>query len=174
MISLAKNASMPGYVPDYMASSISKIDFQKLAADGIKYIAFDADHTLVPYRGIVLDPQTAQFLASQKNSFKEWCIASNRVTNDLHGIAEALDVHVIRASATVRKPSRKFYQWVIDYFGARPEEIAMIGDKLLADVWGGNRSGLKTVWVEHLGKDGPLDKLIGLRRIERRLLKRYL
>lgn len=174
MIVVDKNDKTPGYVPDYIARSIGEIDFKQLAKDGIKYLAFDADHTLVPYRGIELDPKTKAYLRKQKKLFKGWCIASNRITNDLEGIATALDAHVIRASLSIRKPRRKFYAWVIEYFEAKPNEIAMVGDKLLADVWGGNRSGLRTVWVEHLGKDGPLDYVIRLRRIERKLLKRYL
>lgn len=174
MITVQRNDKTPGYVPDYIATSISSIDFKLLAAKGIKYVAFDADHTLVPYRGIELPPATLKYLRQQQKLFKGWCIASNRVTNDLDGIAQALDAAVIRATPFTRKPSRGFYERVLQHFDAKPSEIAMIGDKLLADVWGGNRAGLTTVWVEHLGKDGPLDALIRLRKIERRLLRHYL
>ena len=171
---LKKTKSAPNHVPDYTARSIADIDFKALANAGIKYVAFDADHTLVHYRGIKLDAETSKYLQNNKKYFKDWCIASNRVTNDLQDIGADLKGHVIRASATVRKPSRKFYDRVIAHFQADPSEIVMIGDKLLSDVWGAKRMGLQTVWVEHLGKNGPLDAMIGLRRIERWLLRHYL
>jgi len=174
MIEINRGALTPLYVPDFIATSITAIDFKKLKKRGIKYIAFDADHTLVPYRGIELSKDTDTYLRKQRDLFEGWCIASNRVTNDLDGIADALNARVIRATLLHRKPGKQFYKRVLKHFDARPHEIAMIGDKVLADVWGGNRAGLVTVWVEHLGKDGPLDRLVRLRKIEKKLLKQYL
>ncbi len=156
-----------------MATSIEDIDFKLLASSGIKYVAFDADSTLVPYMGVELSQSTKDFLAEKKALFKHWCIASNRVTNDLNGIATDLQAGVIRADLKVRKPRRAFYERVLNYFDAKPDEVVMIGDKLLADIWGGKRAGLTTVWVERLGRDGPFDTIIRLRHFERKLLKKY-
>lgn len=174
MIALDKEVNTPLYVPDYMASSIEKIDFKLLAEKGIEYIAFDADSTLVPYRGIELAKSTRAYMRRHKKLFKGWCIASNRITNDLQPIADALGVDVVRAGLRTRKPKRRFFRRVLRHFNAQPRQVAMIGDKLLADVWGGNRAGFTTVWVEHLGRDSLTDRLTKLRRIEKRFLKRYI
>lgn len=173
MIAIEKDSTSPTFVPDYLATSIEDIDFVLLARQGIKYVAFDADSTLVPYRGIELTPQTAKFLKKQKKLFSSWCIASNRVTNDLHGIAETLEAGVVRATLTTRKPKRKFFKRVLQHFDAPAHEIVMVGDKLFADVWGANRVGMKTVWVEHLGKDSLFDRITHLRRFQKRFLKHY-
>jgi len=165
--------NQPAFVPDFIATSLEEVDFALLHKKGIRYIAFDADSTLVPYRGRTLEPKLKQFLNQQRRLFKEWCIASNSLTNDLEQLTTGFKIHIIRATLFTRKPSRRFFKRVTDYFGAQPTEIAMIGDKLIADVWGAKRAGLTTVWVTKLGPDSLHDKLFGTRFLERFLMRRY-
>lgn len=174
MIALQRASKTPLYVPDYMANSVTDIDFARLAKEGIKYVAFDADSTLVPYRGVKIAPSTLKHLMKQRKLFEKWCIASNRITDDLEPLGRSIDAGVIRADILIRKPDIRFFRYVLEYFQAEPEEVVMIGDKLIADVFGAQRAGFKTVWVEKLGRDSLLDRLIHLRKLEKRLLKRYL
>ncbi len=173
MIHIKREPRTPRFVPDYMAKSIADIDFNLLAEQGIRYVAFDADSTLVPWRGVEIAPSTRKFLREKQKLFKGWCIASNRITNDLEPLAESIGAGIVQASWTVRKPQRRYFKWVTKYFKAKPSEIVMIGDKLLADIFGAKRAGFTTVWVEHLGTDSPIDQMVRLRQIERRLLKKY-
>lgn len=160
-------------VPDYIAKSIEDVDFNQLKKSGIKYVAFDADSTLVPFRGRALSDDLQAFLKKQKGLFNDWCIASNRPLNDLEPLGQSIAAKVIRAKGLRRKPQRAFFKRVVKYFGAEPNKIAMIGDKLIADIWGAKRMGMQTVWVEHIGSDSPWDKLIQTRRWEKRLMKRF-
>lgn len=173
MKALRKEVNTSYFVPDYMARSLKDVDFAELRSQGIRFIAFDADSTLVAFRGRALSQDTKEFLLQQRQLFDDWCIASNRITNDLLPLGQSIDAQVIRATWTVRKPQRRFFDQVIRHFGGRPAEIAMIGDKLFADMWGANRAGLVTVWVEKVGPDNPLDQLFQTRRIEHWILKRY-
>lgn len=173
MIALEQGSKTPQYVPDYLATAVTDIDFERLARDGVKYVAFDADSTLVDYRGVEIAPATLKHLIKYRPLFKGWCIASNRITNDLLPLANSIDAGVVQATWWTRKPSRRFFSRVLRYFKAQPAEVVMIGDKLVADIYGANRSGLKTVWVEHLGRDSLFDRLIHLRKIEKRVLKRF-
>ena len=175
MRELPRKNTTPRFVPDYMASSLLDVDFKELKRRGVKYVAFDADSTLVPSRGKLLDPKTEAFLKKNRSLFKDWCIASNRITNDLLPLAKSMDAHVIQATIVIRKPQRRFFRWVLDYFkAAKPSEIAMIGDKLIADMYGGKRAGMTTVWVEKIGRDNPWDVLIQVRRWEKQLMKSYI
>lgn len=169
-----RDISTPQYVPDYMANSLHGIDFKELKKSGVNHIAFDADSTLVHFRGRVLPEETKEFLQRQRKLFKSWVIASNRITNDLLPLAESMDAQVIRATLTNRKPQRRFFDQVIRHFGARPREIAMVGDKLMADIWGAKRAGMVTVWVEKIGPDSPWDSVIRLRRWEKWWLRKFL
>lgn len=175
MRELQKKPGTPLFVPDYMASSLLDVDFELLKKRGIKYIAFDADSTLVPSRGKLLDAKSKAFLKKNRPLFTDWCIASNRITNDLLPLAKSMDAHVIQATVTIRKPQRRFFKWVLDYFKTKKaSEIAMVGDKLIADIYGAKGSGMTTIWVEKIGKDNPWDMLIQVRRWERQLMKAYL
>ena len=173
MKQLKREANTPRFVPDYLATSLLDVDFDELKRRGVKYIAFDADATLVHYRGKALSSETKIFLQQNRNKFVKWCIASNRVTNDLLPLAESMDAQVIRASWFIRKPSIRFFDWVIRHFGAKPHEIAMIGDKLIADMYGGKRAGMITVWVERIGKDSRHDTFFRVRQFEKYLMRRY-
>lgn len=175
MRELQKKQGTPRFVPDYMAQSLLDVDFELLKKRGIKYIAFDADSTLVPSRGKLLDAKSEAFLKKYRPLFKDWCIASNRITNDLLPLAKSMDAQVVQATVTIRKPQRRFFAWVLAYFkAAKPSEIAMVGDKLIADMYGAKRAGMTTIWVEKIGKDNPWDMLIQVRRWERQLMKAYL
>ena len=171
---LQRDKSTPRFVPDFMAESVLDIDFELLKKRGVKYIAFDADSTLVPFRGRVLSKKSEKFLKIKRPLFKSWCIASNRVIDDLKPLAQKIDAHLIQASLFNRKPQKRFFQRVIDYFKPKdPSEIAMIGDKLIADMYGAKRMGLTTVWVERIGNDGLHDRVIQTRRFERKLMQPY-
>lgn len=174
MIALERGVNTPRYVPDYIASSIADIDFKKLAKIGIRYVAFDADSTLVPYRGVKVATKTVAYLRDQQQLFKHWCIASNRITNDLPPLAESINASIVQATLRVRKPQLRYFQRVLRHLKAKPSEVVMIGDKLIADMFGAKRAGFTTVWVEHLGRDSLIDRITHLRQIEKRLLKRYM
>lgn len=161
------------FAPDYLATSMSDIDFEQLVKDGVTHIAFDADSTLVNFRGKILEKDVKQLLLSKRHLFKGWCVASNRIQDDLHELAASIDAQVVRATITVRKPQKRYFKRVINHLNANPNKIAMVGDKLFADVWGANRAGLKTVWVEHVGPDSPWDWLLRTRMIEQFITKRY-
>lgn len=174
MRKLERDISTPQFVPDYMATSLLSVNFKELKKIGVKHVAFDADSTLVHFRGRVLPEESKKFLQQQRSLFDSWVIASNRITNDLLPLAESMDAQVIRASLLIRKPQRRFFNQVIRHFGSHPHEIAMIGDKLVADVWGAKRAGLVAVWVEKIGPDSPWDRIVRLRHWEKRLLRKFI
>lgn len=171
---LKRNKTTPRFVPDFIAPSLEEVDFKVLRDKGVRYIAFDADATIVPYRGKALTETTKNYLQQNRKLFEGWCIASNRITRDLLPLAVSMDAELIQATLFTRKPSKRFFRRVINHFGCKPHEIAMIGDKLIADMYGGKRSGMVTVWVERMGRDSAHDTLLQVRRFEKRLMKRYM
>jgi HAD superfamily phosphatase (TIGR01668 family) len=171
---LHRKVDTPLFVPDYLAKNLADIDFQELKKRGIKYIAFDADSTLVNFAGTKLTDDAADFLNKQKPLFKSWVIASNRVINNLDELGASFGADVIRAHGFIRKPNRRFFARVINYFDAPAETIAMVGDKLIADMFGAKRVGMTTIWVEHLGKDNIIDRLNRVRQTEAKLMADYM
>ncbi len=174
MRELKRQQSTSSFVPDFMATSLVDVDFKVLKDRGVRYVAIDADSTLVRYRSTKIAPKVKAYLDKQKQFIDDWCIASNRVTNNLDIISKALNAPVVPTGILARKPRQRYFRRITNHFQADPGQIAMIGDKLLADVWGGNRAGMVTVWVEHLGDDGLHDRMIRVRDWEQRIIKRRL
>lgn len=48
---------------------------------------------------------------------------------------------------TIGKPERLMFEIAVEKLGSRPEQTAMIGDRLETDILGGQRAGLKTILV---------------------------
>lgn len=170
---LKRSIKTPNYVPDYVASGLDDINFELLKNRGIEYIAFDADSTLVRYWGKKIDKHNLKYLRSKRKLFRKWCIASNRPINNLQMLGKSINAEVIRATLFNRKPSARYFKKVTDHFNAPPRKIAMIGDKLISDIWGANKAGFATIWVSRIGSDNPWDKIIGVRNFEDRLMRRY-
>lgn len=173
MRALSPEATTPHFVPDYTAGSLAEVDFEFLKSRGIRYIAFDADSTLVPFRGRELQEPVRKLLVTKQKLFKGWCIASNRPTRDLEILGRGINAPVIKAGFVARKPRKRYFKRVLGHFNAPATQVAMIGDKLVADMWGAKRVGMTTVWVDKIGQDHPLDRLLKVRAFEKRLMKRF-
>jgi putative hydrolase of the HAD superfamily len=71
-----------------------------------------------------------------------------------------LDFIVTSAQVGFRKPDQRAFQAALAHWDVPPAEIAMVGDRLDADIGGAKRSGLRAIWITanpiELGPDGPL------------------
>lgn len=163
-----------GFVPDYFADSVQSIDYDELWRVGVRFIALDVDQTLTHNQAVVLDEALAKFLNAKVKSgvLNGIFIASNSRRN-LDDIANVLSAQRVRATRLIRKPGRRYYERLLRSAKCEPHEIAMIGDRLLTDVLGGNRAGLVTIMVSPHGPDMWIDRLTRLRSWETRYLKRH-
>ncbi len=169
-----KKRRSSSFVPDFMAQSLREVDFAQLRDIGVRFVAIDADSTLVEYRQSIIDPKTKRHLQKQRQYIDGWCIASNRVTSGLGQLSKSIDAPVVPTSIIARKPRQRYFRRILRHFSAKPAEVALIGDKLLADIWGGNRARFTTVWVEQLGDDGFHDRAIRVRSWERRMRRKFI
>ena len=163
-------------IPDFIASSVREIDFKVLWQHGLTTVLIDVDNTLVSFGAREIHSSAAPYLeeARKRGYIKTLAIASNS-RRDIGHIADALRPDaVFQPRGFSYKPFRSYYQRVLKEIGADPERTLMIGDRLIQDVWGARRSGIKAVLVKPLGRDLWLDKVILTRWREKRLLRRYL
>jgi HAD superfamily phosphatase (TIGR01668 family) len=162
-------------VPNYIAPGILAINYDHLFAGGIRHLVFDVDNTLVSFGEPALDPPVRKFLLTLKTRPEVCCLrlASNSV-RDLSRITGALGVTATQPGFLSFKPLPAFYRAIVRAVGDDPATIAMIGDKLIQDIWGANAVGITTVLVAPLGRDNLLDRLLRTRVHERYLLRKYL
>jgi HAD superfamily phosphatase (TIGR01668 family) len=159
----SKVSKSGSFKPDYVASSVSSIDFKLLKNRGIKCVAFDIDGTLTKNGSLMIDLELAKLIKTKLDlaGIKTRFLASNskRKLNNIAKILGAFEIH--QPEGYAGKPSKKYYESLLVKTGLNPDEVAMIGDRLLQDTWGANTAGLVTVLVALNPKYSTLrDKLI--------------
>lgn len=150
----------PNYLPDYIVDSVTDIDFDHLRREGVKVCLFDLDHTILHHGTTIIQPQILEHIHA---SGMRVYIATNRVYSPLlDEIAAQLKadgvVHAVRGSFA--KPSRAYYAHAIEKAGCSPEQIVMVGDRIIQDIWGARRSGLRAILLSKFGPIRWWDQLL--------------
>lgn len=148
------------FYPDFISTSITDVDFNYLKKLGIKACLIDLDGTVVSRGEFKVDKKISRAL---KESGVPVHIATNRkksrslktLKEDLHAVS------VIHPKGIFGKPFKRYYEDSCEGLGLQPEQIVMIGDRFIQDIFGANRAGLYTLRVHKLGADkGKLDEYL--------------
>lgn len=160
---------MERYIPDLYQKSIYTIDYSKLWLRGIKCLLFDLDNTLVPAS---IDEPTKKnkelFNELQEFGFKVILFSNSGKKR----IKPFKDILAVDACASAMKPFKKKYLKVLEEYDYNINEVAIIGDQILTDVWGGNKVGITTVLINPISKKDTLGTSIN--RFFERLIMSYL
>ncbi len=135
---------------------------------GVKGMVLDLDNTIVPGTKSEVPPDVKAWIEEAKEKGFKLCIFSNTLRiRRLGKISRETGIDYVRGSF---KPRKGGLRKALDFMGVEPEESVMIGDRLLTDIWGGNRMGMWTILVEPLrGGEGTATKIF--RHLERFLLR---
>jgi 2-haloalkanoic acid dehalogenase type II len=66
---------------------------------------------------------------------------------DNAGIRGYFEFVLSSASCGVRKPNPRIFELALEKLNLRPDEAAMVGDTLGADILGARNAGLKSIWI---------------------------
>ncbi len=135
------------WYPRYIATSALDIAASELKLAGISHLALDIDETLVPRGHNKLADSYIAHLSQLENAGFQLLVVSNS-RRDLQSIAQHFHAPIVRPTRGSFKPLPHYYQQVIAMAGTEPAHIAMVGDRLINDVIGGNLVGLVTIMVE--------------------------
>ena len=134
--------------PSYIFSDVSKISPEHLHRIGVKGIIFDLDNTLVPPHTQQLQAYVAKWLGEIKEAGFPFLVVSNNHNKQYLKEAEyLLNVPVL---GPAKKPSTRYIKQAIEWLKLAPEEVVVIGDRPLTDLWSGQRAGCKTILVDPL------------------------
>lgn len=79
---------------------------------------------------------------------------------DRAGMRPYFDFVLSSAACGIRKPNPRIFHIALDNWGLPPEEAAMVGDTLGADILGARNAGLFSVWItRRAAKPGNRDHL---------------
>jgi putative phosphatase len=139
--------------PDLRFTSVEQIEVPTLASRGITGLLADLDGTLVGDHQDDVPASVAAWVGGLRAAGIGVCIVSNSGPARVAPVAAALDVPYV---ANAAKPLR----WGIDAglrTLARPaNDVALVGDQLFTDIWGGRRSHLLTILVAPRSSDQTL------------------
>ncbi|VEU82590.1 YqeG family HAD IIIA-type phosphatase [Acholeplasma hippikon] len=154
-------------IPNLYVKSIYDISYDELKKQGIKALLFDLDNTIINYDQTKLEVKAIEFLNELENDFKVVIISNSRNERVLNAVGS----HFTFVSFA-RKPLKVGFKKALKKINFSSNEVAMIGDQLMTDVFGGNRMKFKTILVEAvLRKSDRLSTRIN-RKLEKYFLNR--
>lgn len=148
------------FKPDFLAKDIASIDFKYLKKIGVTTCFIDLDGTVVGRSTFEVPAITSQIL---KDSGLDIKIATNRPrSRSLENLEHQLNASgVIHPKGFYAKPTKHYFQNALKEFGLKPTQVVMIGDRMLQDISGANRSGIYSLMVNKVGPSiGTVDKTI--------------
>lgn len=111
-----------------------------------------------------LIPGAAEFCRKVKKMGYIICIVTNGLhTNQisrlkLSGISEYINEIVTSQEAEAAKPYSEIFAYAMEKCGFNDKSrTVMIGDRLVADILGGNNFGVDTIWFNHMGQKPKKD-----------------
>jgi HAD superfamily phosphatase (TIGR01668 family) len=133
--------------PDIIVERLEHLDQDDLWERGVRGIILDLDNTLCAWHSSEVSPERMAWLQRAKERFK-LCILSNTIKGRrLCRVGDTIGIPRLARWGLGRKPSGGGIRAALKVMGTRAEESAMVGDQVFADVLGGNRCGLLTVWI---------------------------
>lgn len=153
-------------MPNQHVKSISEISPSDLKKQGMKGIITDLDNTLVAWNEPDATPDIIDwFKVMEENDIKVTIISNNKESR-VRIFSEPLKAPFVHSA---RKPLKRAFIRAAKEMGLKREEIVVIGDQVLTDVFGGNRAGFHTILVVPIIKtDDKITKFN--RKMERRIL----
>lgn len=121
--------------------------------------ALDALYTVTRLNWHAAEDAQPTLGALRKSGFRLGLLSNAGDDEDVHilareaGVTPFLDFILTSARVGFRKPDPRMFQAALAHWDFTPAEVAMVGDRLDADVAGGKGAGLLTVWIT----PSPLD-----------------
>ncbi len=157
---------LKNFLPDQHVKSIFEISATSLKEKGVKGIITDLDNTLVEWDRELATPKLIEWFEEMKANDILVTIVSNNKEFRVRDFSVPLGIpYIYRA----RKPMGFAFNKAARQMGLKKDEAVVIGDQLMTDVLGGNRSGFHTILVVPVARtDGFFTKFN--RQVEKQIL----
>ena len=132
------------FYPGEYLDSTYEIDFEKLYQEGYRGLIFDIDNTLVPH-GAPADGRARALFSHLKELGFSSCLLSNNKEDRVKMFNKEIGVYYI---CDAHKPSVKNYRLAMERMGTDIGNTIFVGDQLFTDVYGANRTGIRTILVK--------------------------
>ncbi len=161
---------MTRFYPKKYLNKITDIDLNFLHENDLKGILIDIDNTILTYDGKTVENLEKWIENLKKNNIKI-CILSN--TNNKEKAKKISKMLGVQYIYFAKKPLKFGFNKAKKILELDSKNIAVVGDQVLTDVFGANRSNMYSILVKPLNEKDIFITRFN-RMIEKRILKRYL
>jgi uncharacterized protein len=156
---------LENFYPDLLIDKVQNINLGILKEKNIKGLILDIDNTLVPQHMKEADKNAVSWIEHVRKAGMKACIVSNASKKRVIKFNERLKLSAIHRAS---KPGTKSYLKAAKLMELNVGEIAVVGDQVFTDVYGGNKIGMFTILVKPIDKKEIL--FIKLKRIAEKLV----
>jgi len=135
--------------PTKYYANIFDVDFEKLKEEGIKVVASDLDNTLVPHDVKLPDERVKNLIEHVESLGMKFIIVSNNHGRRVREFCLPLGIEYYYNS---RKPLPFVFKMVLKEYKINKDQLVLIGDQLMTDVFGSNSLHIKSIYVDPLAK----------------------
>ncbi|MCL2019803.1 MAG: YqeG family HAD IIIA-type phosphatase [Oscillospiraceae bacterium] len=156
------------FYPHEYIKNVFCIDYEKLYNMGYRGIIFDIDNTLV-HHGEDCTKEVEKLFQTIHGIGLKTILLSDGGETRIKRFAKRINTLYIHDA---NKPSVVNCLKAVEMLNIKKEEVTVIGDQILRDIYGANKSGIVSILVEYMRYEN--EKKIGIRRnIENVILKLY-
>ena len=156
------------FYPGEYVDSTYEIDFDRLYEDGYRGVIFDIDNTLVPH-GAPADERACALFAHLKELGYHCMLLSNNKEPRVKMFNDAVQVSYIYKAG---KPNPANYRKAMEQMGTDEKNTLFVGDQIFTDVYGANRTGIRTILVKPIHPKEEI-QIVLKRYLERIVLWAY-
>ena len=146
------------FVPDMYFKSIYSIDYKSLKKKKIKCLIFDLNNTIAPLTLLKPNKKVMDLFEELKDMKFKIYIVSNSTRKRVEPFKTYLGIDSAYLSF---KPSLKKFKKIYNINEYKDNEIAVIGDELLTDIWTANRMNFVSILVNPIGTKEYVSTKIG-------------
>jgi HAD superfamily phosphatase (TIGR01668 family) len=158
------------WTPARAVNNLHQLDLDELWQSGKRLILLDVDNTIVEWKQESFAELILDWMERAKAMGFDICLISNTNSPDrLERLRSILGVQTVRGRF---KPSRHMFRQAMAMFNRTPEETMMVGDQLMTDILGANRSGIEAVWVRKM--DGAEFRGTKINRVLERFFQSFI
>lgn len=153
-------------IPHAYCASIFDIDYKELRKQGISALFFDLDNTIIGYDEKKLHENQIRFLIDLAQHFKIVILSNTNYKR----VCLALEDLKLPFIWYATKPLKRGFKKALKIVQVNKEDVMMIGDQLMTDVYGANRMGIKAILVKSLKRKSDRKITKFNRKIEQRVI----
>lgn len=133
------------FKPTWMLEAIYHLTPEQLKKENIKAVLADLDNTLIAWNNPDGTQELIEWIEVMKNAGIPVIILSNNSASRVERVAQILDLEYVSRAI---KPTTIGFKKAEDKLNLPKENILMVGDQIITDIWGANLAGIQTVLVK--------------------------